>query len=178
MDRHSGINSGIKCTLSKSVDDTKLCGVVDKTEEQDAIQRDLDRLEQLTPVNFMRFNKAKCKVLQVGCSNVCYQYKLEGVRTEHSSLVEDFRILVDGKLDISLQCTLAAQKANLYSRKSGQWVEGGDSDPVICTGDLFWSTVSRCGVLSIGETWTCWSMSSGRSLKESQIQNTFPKTTH
>jgi len=35
---------GIKCTLSKLADDTKLCGVVVTSEEQDVILRDLGRL--------------------------------------------------------------------------------------------------------------------------------------
>lgn len=37
-------DSEIKCTLSKSAGDTKLCSVVDTAEGQDAIHRDLDRL--------------------------------------------------------------------------------------------------------------------------------------
>ena len=40
------INSGTKCTLSTFVDETKLCGVVDIPEGWDAIQKDLDRLQQ------------------------------------------------------------------------------------------------------------------------------------
>ena len=70
------ISSGIKCTLSKFADDMKLWDAVKMHEEQDAIQRDLDRLEDWAQVNLMRFNKSKCKVLNMGHGNPCYQYNL------------------------------------------------------------------------------------------------------
>ena len=43
---------------------------------QDAIQRDLHRLQQWAQDNLMRFSEVKCKVLHLGCSNCHYQYKL------------------------------------------------------------------------------------------------------
>ena len=55
----NNIDSGIKYTLIKFVDNTKLCRVVDTPKEWDAIQRDLDRLEQWVQVGFTRFNKSK-----------------------------------------------------------------------------------------------------------------------
>ena len=80
----NGISSGIECTLSKFVDDTKLCGSVSMPERQDAIQRDPHRIKQSTWKNLMRFNKSKCKVLHLGHGNPHYQYKLGDVRIEHS----------------------------------------------------------------------------------------------
>ena len=55
----------------------------------DAIQRDLERLEQWAQVNITRLNKSKCKVMHLACSNPQYQFKLGDVRMKHSPAKKD-----------------------------------------------------------------------------------------
>ncbi|KAJ7404663.1 hypothetical protein BTVI_71703 [Pitangus sulphuratus] len=62
-DQYCLIVSGIKCTLHKSEDDTKLSIVAHRPEGRDAIQRDQDKLEKWGHVNLRRSNKVICKLL-------------------------------------------------------------------------------------------------------------------
>jgi len=75
-------------------------------------QTDLDRLKVWAGVNLTRFSKAKGKVLHVGWHNHQYKYRMEDELIESSTAEKDLGILLDKKLDMSLQCALTAQKAN------------------------------------------------------------------
>jgi len=106
------MNSGVKCTLSKFVDDTKLSGAVDTLERRDAIQRGLDRLERWAHDNLMKFNKAKCKVLHLGWGSPKYRYRLDREWLERSPEEKDSEVSIDERFNVNRQCAFAAQKAN------------------------------------------------------------------
>ncbi|KAK4824608.1 hypothetical protein QYF61_016877 [Mycteria americana] len=104
----SDLDDGIKCTLMKFADDTKLSGEVDTVEGNE----DLDRLEEWANKNLTKFNKDKCKFLHLGKHNPGVQHKMEFTRLGSSSMERDLGVLVDNKLNMSEQCAAVAKQAN------------------------------------------------------------------
>ena len=77
--------------------------------------------------------------LRLGCCNFYLQYKLGDVRIEHGPAEKGLGILTDGRLYMSQQYTLTAQKANhipgcMWSSAASRVKEG------ICPSALRWET--------------------------------------
>jgi len=81
-------------------------------EGREALQRHLDSLESWAITNHVKFNKSKCQILHQGQGNSDYTYKLGDKRLETSLTERDLGVWVDGMLNTSQQCALAAR--NMY----------------------------------------------------------------
>ncbi|KAJ7412506.1 rna-directed dna polymerase from mobile element jockey-like [Pitangus sulphuratus] len=97
------LDAELEGILSKFADDTKLGGAVDSLEGREALQRDFDRLEDWAISNHMKFNRGKCRILQLGCGSPGCLYRLRNEMLESSDVKRELGVLANGKLNMSQQ---------------------------------------------------------------------------
>ena len=98
-----------------------------RTEERNAIQKNLNKLDNWTHMSRMRFNKTNYKVLYLVQGNPRYIYRL-GEALIESSPEEDIEFWMT-----MCACSLENQLySGLYQKRSGQQGEGGDCPSLLC----------------------------------------------
>ncbi|KAJ7421939.1 hypothetical protein BTVI_16125 [Pitangus sulphuratus] len=95
---------GLEGILSKFAEETKVGGAVNSVKGREALQRDLDKLEDWTFTNHRKFNKGKCQILYLGWGNPGYKYRLGNEMLKSSARERDLKVLVNNKLNMSQQC--------------------------------------------------------------------------
>ena len=99
-------------------DDTKIFAQSDTLENRQALQRDLDRLQQWSSEWLLKFHPDKCKVLRVGQNGESQQYFLgsetDGTRQplENTQSEKDLGVIIDSKLNFKEHVAYITSKAN------------------------------------------------------------------
>ncbi|XP_059579404.1 uncharacterized protein LOC109285286 [Alligator mississippiensis] len=107
----SDLDEGVKNTLFKFLDDTKMWGEVSMLVERDRLQLDLDRLQRWVDENRMGFNSDKCKVLHLGRKNQQQTYRLGNSPLISTEAEKDLGAIIDAKMNMGRQCEDPVSKA-------------------------------------------------------------------
>ncbi|XP_062894859.1 uncharacterized protein LOC134341044 [Mobula hypostoma] len=106
------LDEGIKCSISKFVDDTKLGGCVSCEEDTKRMQGDLDRFGEWANSWQMQFNVDICEVIHFGGKNRKTDYYLNGGRLGKGEVQRDLGVIVHQSLKVGMQVQQVVKKAN------------------------------------------------------------------
>ena len=110
--RHGENGSENPTLISIFVDDTKTARTVRNIEEQQKMQRLIDRLGEWSIRWDMRFNVDKCKVFHAGRSNSRFEYNLYGQSLQTTEAEKDVGVILTPDLRPSRMVARAASRAN------------------------------------------------------------------
>lgn len=105
--------------------DTKLCDAV-TWEGRNVIHKDLDMLQSWTCLNLMKFNKAKRKVLWLGCGSARHSFRWDKV-IESSLEEKDLWVLID-EANYILDCV--KRDVTSWSREMVLLLCSGETPPM------------------------------------------------
>ena len=117
-DISSAVGSGVpslnlaQSILSIFADDTKWGRSVDRQEDRERFQLEIDRLSDWSGAWQLHFNTSKCKIMHLGKKNVRQEYTMEGRVLESTAAEKDIGVMIQENLKPSLHCATTAAKAN------------------------------------------------------------------
>ena len=101
----------VHCDIKLFADDAKLFSRVTCDSESALLQADLGALTSWSATWLMPFNQGKCKVLHIGQANQAFQYEMDGVPLDSTSVEKDLGISIDSELKFREQASSAVAKA-------------------------------------------------------------------
>ncbi|CAH8567706.1 unnamed protein product [Dicrocoelium dendriticum] len=105
----------IQSSMQIFADDAKIWRVIHSTSDCALLQNDLDRINKWADINHLPLNPAKCHLLSLR-SNLVNTYLLGQYALRRVTTEKDLGIIVQESLGNSLQCSKAANVANMNLR--------------------------------------------------------------
>ena len=107
------LEDGIKSSILKFADDTKMFRKISNTGDTRQLQEDLDVLIQWSKKWQMLFNVEKCKVMHIGNpKDPKVNYFMQGCQLDECLEEKDLGVLISTDLKVGSQCKQAFLKAN------------------------------------------------------------------
>ena len=107
------LEDGIKSSILKFADDTKMFRKISNTGDTRQLQEDLDVLIQWSKKWQMLFNVEKCKVMHIGNpKDPKANYFMQGCQLDECLEEKDLGVLISSDLKVGSQCKQAFLKAN------------------------------------------------------------------
>ena len=103
---------GLKSSISKFADDTKVGGKALTTADCEIIQNDINQIIKWSEKWQMSFNPDKCKVMHVGSRNSNFSYKMQGKPLQAVQEESDLGVTISSDLKHTKHCKAACKKAN------------------------------------------------------------------
>ena len=106
------IDEGIRSTVLKFVDDTKLVARVGSEEDRERLRQDLVELYKWSEDWQMLFNLDKCSVMHFGFANEGMEVRLGDKVLGAQKSERDLGVIMQSDLKVDKQCSKAANEAN------------------------------------------------------------------
>ena len=107
------LESGLKSTISKFADDTKVGGKALTKTDCEIIQKDLNHIIEWSEKWQMSFNVDKCKVMHIGSQNSNHTYIMNGRPLQAMQEEKDLGVTISSDLKHANHCKKAYNKANI-----------------------------------------------------------------